>query len=765
MKLEDVLNQARNHHQQGRFADAEADYRSVLAQHPNNFTALHLLGVSLHQQGRHDDALMWINRALTLHSGSSEAWANHGVVLLAHGTPEAALASFDRALRIDPNNPDTISNRANALFSLRRFDEAIREYDRALNLDPSHINSWNNRGNSLQQTDRPEEAIESFNNALALNRNFVEAWNNLGTLLRQRGQLEEALMCHSRAIAAKPNSADSWNRQAAVLLDLYRYHDAIQSAGRALSLAPAYTDAFVNEGLGWLGIGNLGQALERFEKALRIDPELPEGHYLNGVALQQLKRHEEAISAFRQALLKNPHHRFALGAMASAALQLCDWDLAETLKDSLRNIGSDSTVVPPLLMLNYFDEPMLLQRAARIGCPAPKQAFQPTFSASKRAKIRIAYLSGDFCEHATAHLTVGLFENHDRSSFDVFGISHGPDDRSAMRRRLISAFDSFFDVSNRSDLEIACGLRELDIDILVDLKGHTRNARTEIMAYQPAPVQVNFLGYPGTMGAPYIDYIVGDATVLPHEEQLCYDECIVQLPYCYQPQDSNFAIGRSPSREHVGLSRDAFVFCCFNNHWKLSRTVFNVWMDLLRSVEGSALWLLVDLAPARERICRYASSKGVNPGRIVFADRASHEEHLARHACADLFLDTWPYGAHTTASDSLRVGLPMVTIAGHAFQGRVASSLLRALGLNELICRSAEAYKSLATSLATQPDALGQLRERLRNNRSYGTLFAAVPYCRYLEAAFVHMHKARNDGQKPRPFTVTREHRILQCNN
>ncbi len=766
MNWEKVLGWARDQHQQGHLVEAEAGYRQVLAQEPQNFVALHLLGVALHQQGHHDDAMVWIDKALAIHPKSSEAWANHGTVCLARGAPDAALVSFDRSLRIAPDSADTISSRANALFSLGRFDEAIREYDHALALDASHIASWNNRGNSLQQAGRFEEAIESFNRALALDRQFVEAWNNLGTLLRRLGRFEEALMCHAHAISANPNRADSWNRQAAVMLDLRRYQDALKSSNRALSLSPAFADAFLNEGLGWLGIGNPGHALVRFEKALRLEPQLPEASYLCGVALQQLGRHDESIPALKQALLKDGCHKFALGMLANAALQLCDWELAAGLKEKLQNIGSESAVVPPFVMLGYFDEPALLQQAARIGCPAPKQDIAGTFSVSDRSKIRIAYLSGDFCEHATAYLTAGLFESHDRSRFEVLGISYGPDDGTAMRRRLVRAFDRFFDVSERSDRDVARGLRELDVDILIDLKGHTRGARTAILAYRPAPVQVNFLGYPGTTGAPYVDYVVGDATVLPHDEQLWYDEAIVHLPYCYQPQDSAFTAGMRPSREFLGLPQNAFVFCCFNNHWKLTEPVFATWMDLLKSVDESVLWLLVDSASARERIRRYTACNGVDPARVIFADRASHDEHLARHGAADLFLDTWPYGAHTTASDALRSHLPVITTNGRAFQGRVAASLLRALNLEELICRSADEYRAAATQLAREPTRLFRVRETLQANLSNGRLFNVGSYCRSLEAAFLHMHKVRREGRKAEPFAVAREHSItVRCNN
>jgi protein O-GlcNAc transferase len=766
MNWDEVLGWARDQHQQGHLAEAESGYRRVLAQEPQNFVALHLLGVALHQQGHHDDAMVWINKALAIHPKSSEAWANHGTVCLARGVPDAALVSFDRSLRIAPDCADTISSRADALSSLGRFDEAIREYDRALALDASHINSWNNRGNSLQQAGRSEEAIESFNRALALNPQFVEAWNNFGTLLRRLERFDEALKCHAQAIAANPNNADSWNRQAAVMLDLHRYQDALQSSERALSLSPSYADACLNGGLAWLGIGNPGEALVCFENAVRLEPKLPEASYVCGAALQQLGRHEESIPALEQALLKDPHHKFALGMLATAALQLCDWGLAAELRGRLQNIESKSEVVPPLVMLGYFDEPPLLQQAARLGCPAPKRDIAGTFSVSDRSKMRIAYLSGDFCEHATAYLTAGLFESHDRSRFEVFGISYGLDDGTAMRRRLVGAFDRFFDVSERSDRDVACGLRELDVDIVIDLKGHTRGARTAILAYRPAPIQVNFLGYPGTMGTPYIDYIIGDATVLPHDEQLWYDEAIVHLPYCYQPQDSTFTAGMRPSREFLGLPQDAFVFCCFNNHWKLTEPVFAIWMDLLKSVDESVLWLLVDSASARERISRYTACKGVDPTRVIFADRVSHDEHLARHGTADLFLDTWPYGAHTTASDALRSHLPVITTNGQAFQGRVAASLLRALNLEELICRSADEYRAAATQLAREPTALRRVRQTLQANLSNGRLFNAASYCRYLEAAFVHMHKVRREGRKVEPFAVAHEHSIsVRCNN
>jgi predicted O-linked N-acetylglucosamine transferase (SPINDLY family) len=370
--------------------------------------------------------------------------------------------------------------------------------------------------------------------------------------------------------------------------------------------------------------------------------------------------------------------------------------------------------------------------------------------------VRIAYLSADFYLHATAYLTAGLFELHDRSRFEVLGVSFGPDDASDMRARLVKSFDRFCDVTARSDEEAARLLASLQVDIAVDLKGYTQDARTGILAYRPAPIQICYLGYPGTMGASFMDYVIADATVLPFDQQSFYTEKIIHLPDCYQVNDSRRAIAeRTPSRPEAGLPGQGFVFCCFNNNYKITAPIFEVWMRLLSAVPGSVLWLLSDNTSAHNSLRRQAAARGIDAARLVFADRLPIDRHLARQRLADLFLDTLPYNAHTTASDALWAGLPMLTCRGEAFAGRVAASLLNAAGLPELVTGSLQEYEAMALKLATDASLLGSIRRKLAQNRPNCPLFDTDRFRRHLEAAYLTAWGIYQRGEPPGSFSIS----------
>ncbi|HKU45624.1 MAG TPA: hypothetical protein VJQ58_01995, partial [Burkholderiales bacterium] len=379
-----------------------------------------------------------------------------------------------------------------------------------------------------------------------------------------------------------------------------------------------------------------------------------------------------------------------------------------------------------------------------------KNSFPPR----KAGKLRVAYVSADYHEHATAVLTAGLFEQHDRAQLEVIGVSCGPDDGSAMRKRLVQAFDRFADVQKTSDAEAVRILRELNVDIAVDLKGHTRGARLKVFAQRPAPLQVSYLGYPGTLGAPFIDYVIADRVVIPEGEERFYSEAVVALPGSYQVNDAKRPIAeRTPSRAAMGLPEDAFVFCCFNNNFKITAEVFDAWMRLLKNVPGSVLWLLEDNRESRRNLEQAAAARGVEPARLVFAARMSHWDHLARHRLADLFLDTLPYNAHTTASDALWAGLPLVTCAGTTFAGRVGASLLQAVGLPELVTRNLVEYEALALRLTNRTE-LNAVRGKLARNRLTEPLFDTARFTRNLESAYRRMWEMHERGEAPRSVEV-----------
>jgi predicted O-linked N-acetylglucosamine transferase (SPINDLY family) len=371
-------------------------------------------------------------------------------------------------------------------------------------------------------------------------------------------------------------------------------------------------------------------------------------------------------------------------------------------------------------------------------------------------KIRLGYYSADYHEHATAFLTAGLFERHDRSRFELTAFSFGPPREDAMRRRVTAAFDRFVDVRSRSDQEVAQLSRELAIDIAVDLKGYTEGARMGIFAHRAAPVQVSYLGYPGTLAAPYIDYLVADETLIPSETRAFYTEKIAYLPHSYQANDRQRSIAeRIFTREELGLPSRGFVFCCFNNAYKITPAVFDVWMRILRRVEGSVLWLLLDNERAAENVRREAEARGVSGSRLVFAPSMALPEHLARHRAADLFLDTHPYNAHTTASDALWAGLPVLTRSGESFAARVAGSLLKAAGLAELVTTTPEAYEALAVELATDPIHLAKLTVGLSRTRLAVPLFDTELFARHLENAYTQMYQRSVRGLSPEHLHVT----------
>ena len=554
-----------------------------------------------------------------------------------------------------------------------------------------------------------------------------------------------------------PDHAEAYDNRGNVLAALKRFEQAISSYDRALALKPDYLGA-LNRGSALKELKRYQEALAVFDHVLAISPDLADAHYNRANVLKEMKRYDEALAAYQQARLTDPHHPDAFG-LIEVLTSLCDWERAAPLADELATrIAAGQAIVPPFSVLGLYDDPSLLLTCARnyVKDRIPL-GFDALWDGAtfRNEKIRVAYLSADFREHATAYLTAELFEAHDRARFEVLGFSFGRDDGSEMRHRLARAFDQFHDVQDASDRAIAGLLRDLRIDIAVDLKGYTQDSRPEIFALRPAPIQVNYLGYPGTMGAEFIDYIIADKIILPFDQQSFYIEKIVHLPDCYQANDSKRVIAaRRPSRVEAGLPQDGLVFCCFNNNYKITKPVFDVWMRLLEAVEGSVLWLLRDNAGAEHNLRRAAQERGIAPSRLVFAERAKLGEHLARHSLADLFLDTLPYNAHTTASDALWAGVPVLTCQGKAFAGRVAASLLQAVGLPELVTHTLDDYESLARNLATDRQRLTAIREKLARNRLICPLFDADRFRRHIESAFSAMWEIRQRGENPRGFSV-----------
>ena len=526
-------------------------------------------------------------------------------------------------------------------------------------------------------------------------------------------------------------------------------------------LKPDLAEGWFGRGGVFFALGRHDEALAAYDRALALKPDLEGAWVGRGNVLTEFKRYDEAFAAYDKAFVLDPDLTAIEGARLHANMHCCDW--SDFDKDSKRLLASaknkkDTTV--PWMLLNVSASPQEQFDYATLWASKNYPVSRsPIWKGEiyKNKKIRVGYLSSDFRSHAVAYLTAGIFESHDRRRFETFAVSTGPDDGSAMRDRLTRAFDRFIDVSDKSDRHIADQIRALDIDIVVDLTGYTAQMRSMILAQRPAPVQAAYLGYAGTTGASFVDYLIADRTVIPPSQQMHYLEKIAYLPHCFLPHDIK---GRQISdkplrRSDFDLPESGCVFCCFNNAYKLNPEVFQSWMTILKAVDGSVLWLSQLNEVARSNLTKEARAAGVEPGRLVFAKLlASPAEHLARHRLADLFLDTTPYNAHTTASDALWAGLPVLTRIGETFAARVAASLLDTIGLPELIARSRAEYEKLAIELANNPAKLGNIREKLKTNRLTSPLFDTQLFTRHLEGAYEAMYRRYQAGLAPDHITV-----------
>lgn len=756
--LRDLLEQALVHHRRQEWIAAERLYEQVLRLDARQFDALHLLGVVRHQQGRHAEALELLGKALRVNRGSADAQFYQGLVLAALKRPKDALASYDRALAIKPS-AEIWYNRANALKELDRQAAALESFERALAMRPDYVKALLNRGVVLSDLRRFDEALASFDRAIVLGPpDLAQAEYNRGTTLFALKRFEDAVAAYDRALSLRPDLAEAFNNRGLALAELRRFDEALASYDKALAVRPDHHDAMCNRALTLREMGRLDEALASCEQVLAVDAGWADAWSNRGSVLRKLNRLDETAASFTKALAIEPDHPYAYAGLADAALRVCDWEITATIaRDLAKRVQQGHTLPSPFRMLAYCDDPALHLACAKRYIDQTTAPHAPLWKGQtfRNDKIRIGYLSADFQEHATAYLMAELFERHDRARFEIVGLSFGPAEGNGMRTRLVNAFDEFHDIGSKSDREAAELVHEVGVVIAVDLKGHTRDARPRILAHRPAPIQVNYLGYPGTMGARFIDYVVADQIVLPFDQQPYYCEKIVHLPECYQPNDSKRPIAdTAPGRRDAGLPEHGFVFCCFNNNHKVTAPVFDVWMRLLRQTEGSVLWLLSDNEAAERNLRREAQARGVDAARLVFAGRMKLADHLARHQAADLFLDTLPYNAHTTASDALWAGLPLVTCQGAAFAGRVAASLLHAIGLPELVTHSLDEYEKLALRLARDASLLREFRERLWRNRRTNPLFDGARLARHLEAAYTTMHDIWQRGEKPRSFAI-----------
>src|SRR5882724_1045585 len=796
LKARAALEKAVSYQQQGDLVQSEKAYRRVLEKAPDYFDALHFYGLFKYQQGQFNDALKLLSKATKINPRSANALNSLGVVLGVVGHHADATASFDSAIALDPNHVPALSNRGNSLNELRRHQDAISSAERALAINASYFEAYVPLGAALLAAKRYAEALASYEHAIRLNPSFAIAWVGRGNALVELKRYDDAIATYDKAAALMPGLVQVWLGRGHALFRLNRHGDALTAYDQALAIKPDLAEAHLGRGNvfaeinrldeagkayehalalksnlaeAWAGCGRVltvlqryDEAIDAYDKAQAFDPELAESWLGRGTALLEMKRYAEAISAYDRAIALKPDVNYAEGSRLHAKQQICDWsnwdaDWRHLLSATRRGIvASDpfaflagpTTLADQLICAKIYTSD---RRPTGIALLWRGERYF-------HDRLRVGYLSADFRSHPVAQGVAELLEWHDRSRFEIIGLSIGPDDGSEIRARIVKAFDQFHDVQMKSDVEAARLIKALEVDVLVKVAPHTEGSRLGILAHRPAPIQVN--GFSAwTSGADFIDYVLADPRTLPFDEQRHFSEQIVHVPDSYFPQDSTQQIAAdTPSRAEAGLPDDGFVFCSFNRSYKLNPRTFDIWMRLLKRVDGSVLWLMQDNDRATVNLRREATMRDIDPSRLVFAARMPQlSNHLARHRLADLFLDTLPFGAHTTARDALWAGLPVLTCRGDTFVGRIAASQLHAVGLPDLVTDNLDEYEAAALRLTQNPDQLRALRDRLAANRLSHALFDTARLCRHFEAAYTEMTQRHQRGEPPQSFAVKRQ--------
>ena len=729
----------------GRWDEALASHEQAIRLKPDNAEAFCNRAIVLKELKRFEDALASYERAIELKSGYAEAYNYRGNVLKELNRTNEALASYDQAIKIKMDYADAYNNRGVLLHQLKRIDEALASYTQAIASKADYADAHKNKGLALQVLGRFEEALESFDQAIALNASDAGLFYGRGATLQTLKRWDEALESYDNAIKIKADHAEAHNNRGIVLHEHKRWEDALESYDCALAFKADYAEAYNNRGITLQEVMRWDEALASYDQAILIRANYAYAHNNRGALLLELKKFDEALKSFSHAIRIAPDLEFLLGSLLHTRMQICHWEGHDADCKLLRTqIESGKKVSDCLPVLITSGSPELQRSAATIWVNGKFPENRSLGAITKRArsdKIRIGYFSADFNMHAVSLLTAALFETHDREKFEIYAFDFGRKGKDEMTIRLEAAFDHFVDCKSSTDKEIAGHARKLNIDIAVDLGGFTKDSRPGIFAFRAAPVQVGYLGFPATMGAPYMDYLAADRIVIPEKFVHSYTEKIAYLP-CYQVNDDKKEISeRTFTRQELGLPDSGFVFCCLNNNYKITPDVFQGWMNILNGVEGSVLWLLKDNQWAGENLLKAAETCGIDSRRMVFSRRMKLPDYLASYRTADLFLDTLPFNAGTTASDALWAGLPVLTRMGKAFAGRMAGSLLHAIGLPELITHTQAEYEAAAIELATHPQKLAAIREKLKKNRLTTPLFDTKSFTANLESAYNQMYE------------------------
>lgn len=720
--------------------------------------ALFAEAVGHHQAGRLAAAESLYQKITTLRPDHAEAWSNLGLALNGRGAHSEAASACRRAILLRPDYVDAHLNLITALESARAYEAAADVYRKVIPLAQRRPELWNNFGLILDAQGRTPQAVLAFREAITAKADFKDAYFNLGRALTSLGFSDAAITAYRQLLALDPNHAAGWSNLGLLLGGIGHFDSGAKASARAVQLAPDNAEILCNLGVLLHRQGRVNEAVENYRKALALRGNYAAALGNLAAGLQEQFKFDEAAEALKQAIAIDPDFDTAVVELIKIRRHICDWSEYEADERRLHDfIAQGKDLIFMLLLMSFPSTPAQQLACARLAMKRLNEStarIGPHPEPKAKGKLRIGYLSHDFRDHPVGRLLPAFLARHDRNGFEMVGYSIGTDDPGALRQRIRQACDSFVDLHPLSNADAAGKIYADQLDLLVDLTGPTVGSRQDILALRPAPLQVSFLGWPGSMGVDFIDYIIADPFVVPFDQQPFYGEKIVHLPHCYQPSDPERPIPEPLARSACGLQEKGFVFCSFNNANKITPQMFDVWMRLLKRVEGSVLWLYCKSEQTIENLNRRRAAHGLGEERIVFASVARFDTYLARLRTADLFLDSFPYNAGSTCNDALFVGLPILTCAGDTYVSRMAGSLVTTAGVPELVAHSLEDYEAQALRLASEPKRLKAIKDRLAAARSKSPLFDMVRFTKGLEAAYRQMQAIRLEGAAPRPFAV-----------
>ena len=696
---------------EGKFIEVENLSKEILKTQPKNPSINHTLGIAQQKIGKLKEAEINYKKAIELKPDYFECYYNMGF-----------------------------------LFGIiNRFDEAKHSFKKAISIKTDFFQAYSSLGGIQYRVGKLKEAETSYKKAIALKPDYAEAYMNLGSTYHKLNKFLEAEMSYKKAIELKPDYAEAYMNLGSTYHKLNKFLEAEMNYKKAIELKPDYAEAYMSLGLNNHKIHKFLEAETSYKKAIELKPDYAKAHCNLGNLQDSQKKFIESLVSYDRAYALDPEIDFLLGSLQHTKMHLCMWDdFSINIDDLTKKINRGGKTVTPLTLLALIDDPKIHRKAAETfsNNRVPKSNFFPKISHYyEHKKIRLGYFSGDFRNHPVAFLTAELYELHDRTKFEIHAFSFGPDENDKFNMRIKKNVDHFHDVRMMSNDDVVKLSRSLEIDIAIDLTGFTTEARVDIFTMLAAPTQVNYLGYAGTMSMNSMDYLIADHTLIPKESKKFYSEKIVYMTNSYQVNISKTDVSKITFLRHeVGLPETSFIFCCFNNHYKITPSIFASWMRILKATNDSILWLLVEDVNAKKNLKQQAIKFGIDEERLIFAKKLPHAENLKRIQTAGLFLDTFPYNAHTTASDALRMGLPVLTCMGQSFASRVAASLLKAVNLSELITVTQDEYETLAIDLATHPKKLKTIKEKLANNLPTSPLYDSKLFTGHLEAAYLTMH-------------------------